>query len=260
MSKQSLKLKIFLPMFNVEKWINTTFNSIRNQTYEEFEAFFIDDCSEDNTVELLTKLISSDDRFKIIRNEERRGIFFNRCNRIKEITENTDQEDIIVTIDGDDWLSNKQAIQKVYDAHTEGAVYTHGSYLEYPQGILADAGEFSEEVKENCFYRKDRWRCGGLRTFRKFLLDKVTEDDGKDQDGQIYKSATDLAFTFPMLENSGGKIKHFSECLYVYNRINPLNCDKLSRSEQVQNELRIRGVTSEELRKIHSMPIKLTRL
>lgn len=260
MPKQSLKLKIFLPMFNVEKWINTTFNSLKNQTYKEFETFFIDDCSEDNTVDILTKSISSDDRFKIIRNEERKGIFFNRCNRIKEATENTDQEDIIVTIDGDDWLSNKQAIQKVYDAHIEGAVYTHGSYLEYPQGILADAGEFSEEVKESCSYRKDRWRCGGLRTFRKFLLDKVSEDDGKDRDGQMYKSATDLAFTFPMLENSEGKIKHFSECLYIYNRTNPLNCDKLSRSEQVQNELEIRGVTSEELRKIHSMPIKLTRL
>ena len=57
---------------------------------------------------------------------------------------------------------------------------------------------------------------------------------------KFYKAAWDLAFVFPLLEMAGKKAKYIKDILYVYNRQNPLNEDKINHKLQLSEEHEIR--------------------
>jgi len=67
----SLKISIIIPVFNRENLIEFTINSIRNQSYENFECLLIDDGSTDKTLEVMWKCVKNDNRFKILKREEK---------------------------------------------------------------------------------------------------------------------------------------------------------------------------------------------
>jgi glycosyltransferase involved in cell wall biosynthesis len=61
--------------FNSEKYVEETLNSIRNQTYENFELIIIDDCSTDNSVAIIEKWLTDYHRpFQLILNEKNIGV------------------------------------------------------------------------------------------------------------------------------------------------------------------------------------------
>jgi GT2 family glycosyltransferase len=49
------KVSIILPLYNSEKFVEECLDSIQNQSLKDFELIVLDDCSTDNTVELLKK-------------------------------------------------------------------------------------------------------------------------------------------------------------------------------------------------------------
>lgn len=49
------KVSIVIPSYNSEKTIKKTINSILNQTYTNFNIIIVDDCSTDNTVEIINE-------------------------------------------------------------------------------------------------------------------------------------------------------------------------------------------------------------
>lgn len=251
----SLKMMIFLPLYNVEEWIETTFSSIKKQTHKDFKAFFLDDNSTDNSYLKLLELCKEDERFSVIKNEKRVGVLENLYVNITNIARNMDENTIIVDIDGDDWFARNDALQKIYEAHMEGNYITHGTFLRYPEFLLIEEGEYDKETKEEASYRTDRWRCSGIRTFRKFLWDKIKKEDLLDKEGNFYSFTSDQALMYPLLENSEGKIKYFdmNNCFHVYNRLNPLNDDKISRMKQISSEMEIRKVDFETLSKINTL-------
>ena len=80
-----MQVKVVLPMYNVEKWIATTYESLCNQTFTEYTAYFLDDCSNDRTVEKLRELSSGNDRVQIISNPERRYSMGNLWTNLERI-------------------------------------------------------------------------------------------------------------------------------------------------------------------------------
>lgn len=70
------KVSVIMPAYNGERYISGAIESILNQTYDNFELLIIDDCSTDNTMEIVKKY--KDDRIRIISNERNMGIAFSR--------------------------------------------------------------------------------------------------------------------------------------------------------------------------------------
>lgn len=63
-------VSVLIPCYNVEKYVVESVSSILNQTYKNLEIITINDCSTDNTGELLQQLADKDNRIKVITNEE----------------------------------------------------------------------------------------------------------------------------------------------------------------------------------------------
>ena len=70
---------VVIPCFNTEKFLKRCIDSILNQTYKHIEIIAIDDCSTDNTFEVLTNVLTNVGvDTKIIRNETNSGVHFSR--------------------------------------------------------------------------------------------------------------------------------------------------------------------------------------
>ncbi|AUR51584.1 glycosyltransferase family 2 protein [Aquella oligotrophica] len=62
-------VSVVMPVYNAEKYVAEAVESILNQSYTNFEFIIIDDCSTDNSFEILKRYRNSDNRIKLFHNE-----------------------------------------------------------------------------------------------------------------------------------------------------------------------------------------------
>lgn len=62
-----------LPSYNSEIFIEKTLHCLQNQSYPNFEVLISDDCSSDNTVEIIQSAIENDGRFHLIQQKKNLG-------------------------------------------------------------------------------------------------------------------------------------------------------------------------------------------
>ena len=93
-------ISVIIPAYNAEDYIYVCLNSVLNQTYNNFEIICIDDCSEDNTLNILNYFSKKDNRIKILKNEYTHGPGYCRNRGIEEAV-----GDYVFFLDSDDWIS-----------------------------------------------------------------------------------------------------------------------------------------------------------
>lgn len=96
-------VSIIIPTFNSALYIDKTLQSAINQSYKNIEIVVVDDCSSDNTVEVVTNFALMDSRIKLIRQLENRGAGVSRsvglANSIGQYVAFLDADDI--------WIESK---------------------------------------------------------------------------------------------------------------------------------------------------------
>lgn len=94
-----MKISVVTTMYNIENYIKECLDSLCNQTYKNLEIILVNDCSTDRTMEIVNEY--EDDRIVVINHEENMGAGQARKTGIEAAT-----GDYIITIDGDDWVSD----------------------------------------------------------------------------------------------------------------------------------------------------------
>ena len=89
---------IIIPVYNQEKYLQETINSVINQTYKNYEVIFVDNGSTDKSIEIINNNIKENNNMKIFFNPER-GVSSTRNMGIKKA-----QKDYIIFLDSDDLL------------------------------------------------------------------------------------------------------------------------------------------------------------
>lgn len=103
-------VSIVTPVYNSERFISETIESIQSQTYRNWELLLIDDCSKDNSYEIIKNYMKNDDRIKYIKLEKNSGAAVSRNTGIKNA-----KGRFIAFIDSDDlWEAKKLEIQVKY--------------------------------------------------------------------------------------------------------------------------------------------------
>lgn len=96
-------VSIVMPSFNSENVIEDSINSVLNQTYSNWELLIVDDCSSDNTVEVVRKIAKKDKRIKLTVLDKNSGAGIARNQAIRQA-----KGKFLAFIDSDDlWMSNK---------------------------------------------------------------------------------------------------------------------------------------------------------
>lgn len=71
-------VSVCMVVYNGEKYIGESIQSILNQTYRSLELIIVNDGSRDSTAEIVSSFALKDDRIKFIENDENRGLSFTR--------------------------------------------------------------------------------------------------------------------------------------------------------------------------------------
>lgn len=100
-------VSIITPVYNAERFLRETIESVINQSYENWEMILVDDSSKDNSEEIINYYMNVDKRIKYIKLEKNSGAAFARNTAIKNSIGR-----YIAFLDSDDiWNKNKLDVQ-----------------------------------------------------------------------------------------------------------------------------------------------------
>lgn len=69
-----MRFSLIMPVYNVEKYLESSVNSVSNQTFTDFELILIEDASPDNCAALCDSLAETDKRIKVVHNKINSGL------------------------------------------------------------------------------------------------------------------------------------------------------------------------------------------
>lgn len=107
-------ISIIVPVYNMEKYLRECLNSIKGQTFTDWECIIIDDGSTDNSPCICDEFASADSRFKVF-HKNNEGLSSARNAGLRHA-----QGELIGFIDSDDWIE-PEMYQVLYDLINENS-------------------------------------------------------------------------------------------------------------------------------------------
>lgn len=227
---------ILITAYNCEKYIEECLISATNQDYKNYEVVIVDDHSTDRTWELICQFDG-----KKVRNAKRVGDSLpNTVMAINMYSKSP--EDIIVHLDGDDKLIDETVLSYLNEVYQDDVWITYGQY----EPMSHRYHNYCTPIPDMRTYRRSGvWRTSHLKTWKRWLWNKIEVEDLCEDNGEWFSAATDNAFMYPMLEMAGMKHHRFiDKVLYLYNDLNQANYMK----ERPQDLIRTSAL-------IQSMPL-----
>ena len=141
------RLTVLMPVYNVAPYVADAIESVLSQTYSDFELLVLDDCSTDNTVDIVNSF--KDSRIRLVRNEVNLGLAEN-LNKGIELA-NTE---FIARMDGDDiacplWLEKGVA---TLDRRPEVGICSFGFEFFGDKNSLVRFPEHNEDSKAEMLF------------------------------------------------------------------------------------------------------------
>lgn len=142
-----MKVSILVPVYNVEKFIEECARSLFEQTYEDIEYVFVDDCTPDNSIEILKRTANEYPKrlpyIKIIRNEVNLGI-----GETRKILLNNATGEYILFVDSDDYIDRCTIEIFVHTAEITSADIVRANYYIVSNGQITKVSKSPFNNKE----------------------------------------------------------------------------------------------------------------
>ena len=262
---------VFIVMsYNNSDWVELNLRSLLTQNYRNYRIIYFNDCSSDETEKKVRRLaikhtkknhlsfnsilldnsysvkfakespdlqkITPRPFFTLVNNIHRGGAL---CNLYRGVSNCLDEE-IVVVVDGDDWLFDNTVLEKLNKAYSSNDIWlTHGNLIEYPNGGATWCEPVPNALINSNAFRT--FKCPShLRTFYAWLFRQINLEDLL-YDGDFFQMTSDQATMFPMIEMAGNRHLFIHDILYVYNMKNSLNDNKTDPQKQRDLEAYIRS-------------------
>lgn len=239
--KSEKPLVVVVPSYNNLDWYEENLSSIFMQKYSNYRVVYIDDCSPDGTgdaVKQYVRKVGQQSRFTLIKNPKRLGSPL--ANHYQAIVNHCDDDEIVLCLDGDDWLAHERVFSIINNAYsTEDIWATHGTLQEYPQGVVSWSIPIPENVIALNKFR--HFRCPShLKTFYAWLFKQIKVEDLM-YNGEFFLATGDQAMMFPIIEMAGKRHKFIPNILYIYNMSNPFGESIVATQLQRDMEQEVRN-------------------
>ena len=231
---------IVVPAYNCEEWAIRNIKSVCNQEYNNYDFIYINDASTDSTAKILKELDDLWNPSKGIKTIKHNMVNRRALPNLYDAVNMASPGSIIVALDGDDWLANRNVLSSLNEVYQDPDVWiTAGSYIESIGGRVVRP-RLSQDFWEGNLRNKE-WTLSHLRTFRKELFQAIRKQDMLDDDGDFYKFTWDRVIMYPMVEMAGQEhFRAINKIHYIYNRNNPIAVDKVHRAEQLRIEAELK--------------------
>lgn len=218
------KISIIVPVYNVDRFLCVCLNSIRNQTFTDWECLLIDDGSLDKSGHICDEYALKDDRFKVFHKSN------GGASSARNLGIDKARGEWITFVDADDFISST-FIEGLYNpiAHGEQVDFVHGGCTNWENGTCAGINQRYE------YYIGDKQEilfCNlrGLVVSKLFRLDviKTWLNDLPLYFDEKIKIAEDMAFTLDYILNVK-KYAFVPEIGYFYRRDNECSATKTKK-------------------------------
>lgn len=210
-------VSILVPVYGVEKYMERCARSLFEQTYDNLEYIFVDDCSPDNSIAVLKRVMEDyperKEQVRIIRHERNRGLAAARNTALDAA-----QGSFLSHVDSDDYL-DRDAIRLLVNKQVEtGADIVTGNYYVVEPNGIKKAFEPEYKSKEEMLLKAISSHSGTYVVWRRLINIRLYRDNHirpKEgvNNGEDYQQTAELVYY-------SNKVAKISEHIYYYNRTN----------------------------------------
>lgn len=223
---------VVIPFRNVRQYIADCYHSVISQHYPSFEIYFLDDDSEDQTLDIVP---DEYEEVHKVRNRARLGPLGNVCNFLA--AGRFENDDVIVLLDGDDYLVGRHVFEMLNYYYNENGLITYGQYMDN-FGRMGHCSAYTED--EYARLRQEIWKASHLKTFkyklyREFLRQDPEGNAHRDGQGNYFMATSDMAIMFPLLEIAGFENIVFNRNIIYGYRQHPNNDHANEHTRLVQH-------------------------
>ncbi len=153
---------VIIPAYNAENTIHLVLDAILTQTYSKLEVLVSDDCSEDNTIEIVKEYEQKDARVKLIQAKTNSGPYVARNIALREAS-----GEFVNVNDADDW-SHPEKIEKQLD-----------HLLQNPE-VIANTSQLVRVFPDLTFFRRGNYGTYLIKNYSSLLFrrEKVVKELG----------------------------------------------------------------------------------
>ncbi len=220
------KISIIIPVYKVEKYIERCARSLFEQTLDDIEYLFIDDCSPDKSIEVLKDILDKYPHRKsqtiIHRMERNKGQAAVRYWGVKNAT-----GDYLIHCDSDDWVE-----LDMYRSLYEEAILTNADIVicDYYEsdGLVNrlkhyDYSEDKECLINDLLYLRGSWAIWN-KLIRRNLYNNIKFP--------LFNMGEDMSIVFQLIQKSS-KIVAINKPLYYYY----YNPESISNQKSIKNSI-----------------------
>lgn len=209
-------LSVIVPVYNVSAYIEKCARSVFEQSLDDLEIIFVNDCSTDNSVEIIEKVISdyahTQKKSRIVHMPSNSGLPAVRRQGIIHAT-----GDFVIHLDGDDWVDTDY-YKSLYDKALEtGADIVVGDeVMEYPHRSVPKNNDplpgLGKEIMRNWYRRTIGLFCHNKLVKRSIYTDNdVLPWEGLNmwEDNGLFAR---LFYYADKIAQAHGPVYHYNRC------------------------------------------------
>lgn len=204
-------ISIIVPVYNSSEYLSRCVDSILKQTYSDIELLLVDDCSTDNSFEVMQKYAEEDSRVRCFQTPKNSG-----PSTARNIGLDNAKGEWISFVDSDDWLE-EQYIERLLEAVIESGADV---------SICTLVNHFlHKDVKEQSFEGKTREFGGAAKGKIKDVLLEIgfeTDGSGVEVSGPVCKLLSRKKYgeiRFPEQINMGEDRCYILSCIDLSEKI-----------------------------------------
>lgn len=216
-------VSVIVPVYNHEKFIGITIESVLAQTYQNWELLIVDDCSTDGSWEIIQEYAKGDQRIKAFRNNENKGLIPNW----KFLIDNSKGE-YIAFLEGDDFFyeENLRGKIKIFLKYPDlGMVYCNFNTVDETGNIITGDYRSFQKIKvyKNELINPEEYLSSkyhlinsyGQIMIRRSVLEKIGYPRTLDPSEKVFLPS-DWDFNFRI--STQNKIYYSEDVLFAYRR------------------------------------------
>ncbi len=240
------KISILVPIYGVEHYIERCARSLFEQTYPDIEYVFVDDCSSDQSIAVLEKVMEDyplrKPHVKIIHHERNKGLSAARNTALE-----ASAGDYVMHVDSDDYIeidTVRLAVELAEREQADMIVFDMNNV--YPNRVIASSAKVS--TCKMAYLRNVVCRdsspcvCGGLYLRKLYVDHAIRAIEGLNY-GEDY-------VTKPRLIYYANKIVHLPVPLYNYVQYNATSYTNCVSSKSIQDVLKAVNILDDFFRKV----------
>ncbi len=218
-----MKFSVLIAHYNNAEYFMQCYESLKKQTYQDFEIIVVDDCSTDDSFEKIQNYCNGDSRVKFFQNSENKGVGFTKKRCVEEAS-----GEICGFVDPDDALT-EDAIEISVKAHENKCVAAYSQLYFCDENLNPKkVFENTKKVKNNdALFFNIQFEVAHFFTFKK---ESYLKTEGINPN---YKVAEDIDYILKLYEI--GSFQFIKKPLYLY-RIHKTGLSHDETKTYIKNE------------------------